>query len=162
MLLRSVMLKPRRSARSGVAAVEFAVVLPLLLILMLGVWELGRMVEVQQILVNACREGGRQASTGKKTIAQVKQDVVNYLQRNGITAVTTSDVTIENLTSAARLEPALSEQLDHYKVSVSVPVESIRWILLPRLSSADRIGATADWYAMKDIPITINDQIPLE
>ena len=45
-------------------AVEAAVVLPLLLILMLGVWEVGRMIQVQQVLVNAAREGARLAGGG--------------------------------------------------------------------------------------------------
>lgn len=45
--------------RRGVAAVEAAVLLPLALMLMLGTWEVGRMVEVGQILNNAAREGGR-------------------------------------------------------------------------------------------------------
>lgn len=84
--------------RQGVAAVEMSVVLPFLLLLLLGVWEVGRMVEVQQLLCNAVREGGRQASTGAKTVAQVKADVVLYLTQNGISKVTTNDVTVTNIT----------------------------------------------------------------
>ena len=44
--------------RRGAAAVEFALVLPFLLALMLGIWELGRMVEVQQILSTVMRVQG--------------------------------------------------------------------------------------------------------
>ena len=40
--------------------------------LMLGTWEVGRMVEVSQILNNAVREGGRSASTGQYTNSQVQ------------------------------------------------------------------------------------------
>ena len=56
--------RANRRFRRGVAAVEAALLLPLALLLMLGTWEVGRMVEVSQILNNAAREGGRSASTG--------------------------------------------------------------------------------------------------
>jgi Flp pilus assembly protein TadG len=57
---------------------------PLLAMLMLGTWELGRMIQAAQVLSNAAREGGRQAAAGLKTRAEVRQFVVNYLQRAGI------------------------------------------------------------------------------
>ena len=50
------------SQRRGVAAVEFAVVLPLLLLLLVGIWELGRIIHVQLILNNATRDGARLAA----------------------------------------------------------------------------------------------------
>jgi ABC-2 type transport system ATP-binding protein len=49
----------RTSARRGVAVVELAVLLPFLLVVLLGIWEVGRLIEVQQILNNAAREGAR-------------------------------------------------------------------------------------------------------
>ena len=70
--------------RRGTAAVEAAVLLPLALMLMLGTWEVGRMVEVSQILNNAAREGGRSASTGQNTNSQVQQTVLNYLTNAGL------------------------------------------------------------------------------
>src|SRR5688572_2366527 len=48
--------------RRGVAAVEFAVCLPLLLMLLIGIWELGRIIQVQIILNNAARDGARLAA----------------------------------------------------------------------------------------------------
>jgi Flp pilus assembly protein TadG len=147
--------------RRAVAAVELALLLPLLVTLLLGAWEVGRMVEVQQLLTNAVREGGRQASTGSKTVAQVKADVVNYLVRNGITSVTANDVTVTNLTSSSRPEPTQAEQLDQFQVTVSIPFNSVRWILLNQITSASQLSATADWYSMRDIPITVASDIPL-
>src|SRR5689334_20071830 len=87
----------RTRIRQGVAAVEFAVVLPFLLLLLAGIWEVGAMVEVQQILSNAAHVGGRQASTGLNTNAQVQQAVLQYLQNAGLptqnVTVTVTDVT---------------------------------------------------------------------
>ena len=56
--------KPKQIKRTGTAAVELAVCLPFLLVLILGIWEVGRMVMVQQLIANAAREGGRQAAAG--------------------------------------------------------------------------------------------------
>ncbi len=49
----------RRSDERGAAAVEFALVLPLLLLLLLGVAEFGRAYDVQTRVSNAAREGVR-------------------------------------------------------------------------------------------------------
>src|SRR5258708_40154497 len=50
--------------RPAVAALEAALVLPLLFILLFGVWEVSRMIQVAQAVSNAPREGARQASAG--------------------------------------------------------------------------------------------------
>ena len=152
----------KRTARSGVAAVELAICLPILILLLTGLWEVGRMVEVQQIMTNACREGGRQASTGVKTPSQVKAVVINYLNRYGITNCDVSMVTITNLTSSSRNDPTTANQLDHFQISLSIPVDNIRWLLLTRLTSGSNMSASADWYSMGDLPITVNDTVPLQ
>ena len=54
----------RPAQRPAVAAVELAFVLPLLLGILIGVWELGRIVHVQQLLVTAARDGARLAAQG--------------------------------------------------------------------------------------------------
>jgi hypothetical protein len=45
--------------------VEAALVLPVLMYAMLGAIEFTRMIEVQNVMENAVREGGRAASTGQ-------------------------------------------------------------------------------------------------
>jgi Flp pilus assembly protein TadG len=146
--------------RRGVAAVELAIILPFVLLLLVGVWEVGRLVEVQQLLTNAVREGGRQASTGTKTVAQVKDDVVRYLQQNGIKSVKPADVTVTNVTSGA--DPTAAAQLDQFRISVTIPFDSVRWVLLNQVTSVTNLTATVDWYSMKDIPITVEYDIPLQ
>src|SRR4051812_24034582 len=78
--------RKRLGSRLGAATVEFAFLAPLLLVVVLGIWELGRMVEVQQIISNAAREGGRQASTGNLTNEQVKAVVRNYMTQAGLSS----------------------------------------------------------------------------
>jgi len=48
----------------GQAVVEFALVLPLILILMISVWEFARAWNIQQVLTDAAREGARVAVVG--------------------------------------------------------------------------------------------------
>lgn len=152
----------RRCARRGVAAVELAILLPLLVFLLIGLWEVGRMVEVQQLLTNAAREGGRQASTGVKSVDQVKGVVVRYLNLNGMPKVTASDVTVENLTSAARKEPSAANQLDRFRVTVTIPFDSVRWVILDQVTDTTTLTGSADWRSMRDIPIEVDYVIPLK
>jgi hypothetical protein len=82
----------RTRKRWGVAAVETAVVTPFLFLIFYGVWEIGRLVQVSQIVTNAAREGGRQAATGTisassagtGTAWQVQNAVGNYLHNAGL------------------------------------------------------------------------------
>lgn len=66
--------------RRGAAALEFACVAPLLFVLLFGLWEVGRMVEVQQVAWNSAREGARDASMGQASLQAVATNLVLYLQ----------------------------------------------------------------------------------
>ncbi len=148
-------------SRRGAAAVELAVVLPLLLLLLMGVWEVGRLVEVQQLITNSAREAGRQASTGAKTTDQVIQAAKDYLARAGLTT-TNVTVTVDNLTDSSRNDPTTAEQLDHYRVTVSIPFNDVRWIFLNQITSVTTIMGGAEWFSMKDVPLEISTTIPIE
>src|SRR4051812_24970011 len=87
--------------RSGSAAVELAVCLPLLLVIITGLWEVGRMVQAQQLIANAAREGGRQAAAGQTDDTTIKNYVATYMSMNGFTGITASNVTLTNITSSS-------------------------------------------------------------
>ncbi len=150
----------RRQPRRGTAAVEFAVASLFLVPLLIGLWEVGRMVEVQQLLANAAREGGRQASTGNLNTAAVQNIVASYLTRNGIPCAA-SNVTVTNLTNASRSDPTTANQFDQFLVTVTIPFDSVRWVLLNQITSVKNLSASANWVSMKDVPITVNTAIPL-
>ena len=62
-LMFSRVLRKAKEER-GSAAVEFAMVLPFLLVLLSGIIEFGRVLYYQQVLTNAARESSRASATG--------------------------------------------------------------------------------------------------
>jgi Flp pilus assembly protein TadG len=158
---------PGRKVRRGAAAVEMALVLPLMLWLLVGVWEVGRMVEVQQLLSNAAREGARQAATGQFTNAQVEQVVVNYLKVAGIPTTnlnTTGNTGIQTITGTPQVQMVTdvtnpsydvsqAAYLDQIKVTVQIPFQDVKWSLLNLITnSSTTMNATVIWYTMVDKP----------
>src|SRR5579863_4858386 len=76
----------RPRCRAGAAALEFAVCLPVLITLLAGLWEVGRCVEVQQVMWNSAREAARDASLGQDSLATVAANLKTYLQAAAPTA----------------------------------------------------------------------------
>lgn len=124
-------LRPKR-ARAGAAVVEFAFVAPLLVMLTFGMIELGRVVMVKQLLINASREGARlavlPASTTEEVIAHVNAELLN-------TSVRGANVTVSpaSLSSAAAGSPVT--------VSISVNASSVSWIPKPMFVFSQTIDA---------------------
>jgi Flp pilus assembly protein TadG len=79
--------------RCGAAAVEFGACLPLICLILLGLWEVGRMTEVQNVMWNSAREGARDASTGQANLQAVANNLLIYLQGAEPTAFGQGDST---------------------------------------------------------------------
>jgi Flp pilus assembly pilin Flp len=62
---------PFRAGERGAAALEFALIAPVLLLLLLGIIEFGFMFQAQLALTHAAREGARMAAVGKYDAATV-------------------------------------------------------------------------------------------
>jgi Flp pilus assembly protein TadG len=103
--------------RRGTATVELALVMLTIVVpLMIGLWEMGRFVQVQQIVSNSAREGARMAgqavtinTAGSNTqivtqvanpssnagkLPSVKGAVMQYLAGQGLTTLTYADVDV--------------------------------------------------------------------
>lgn len=109
-----------RSNRRGAAAVEFALVAPLLIMLVFGMIEYGRMLLVQQMMVNASREGARLAVVDGTSINDVK-DVVESRLLGASIAVKRSDISVSPDPQSANFGVPIT-------VSVSVPYRNISWL----------------------------------
>jgi Flp pilus assembly protein TadG len=83
----------------GQATVEFALILPLLLLLLLGIIEFGKAWNIAQIATDAVREGTRKCVTADNTVftnAWVETDIKNMMARAGVpTAVSDVQITGE-------------------------------------------------------------------
>ena len=155
--------EPRRERRSrrGVAAVEMALTLPLVLTLLMGTWEVGRIIEVQQYLNAGAREAARQAGSGIVTNSQVRQVAINYI-RNALGD--TSGTMTQNIAVTVTVYPAGSpgmpenidvtqaNSLDQIVISVSIPYQDVRWNGLSTLTGASILKAQATWVCLKDYP----------
>ena len=94
----SALLKKRRV---GAAAVEFAVCMPVLCLMLTGLWEVGRITEVTQVMWNAAREAARDASLGNDNLqvvtvgstGSVNTGLLSYLQNAEPTAFGTGHST---------------------------------------------------------------------
>src|SRR4051812_33855187 len=156
------MLSRPPARRCGTASLELAVTLAFILLpLLLGVWEVGRLVEATAILDGAAREAGREVSTGQYTTTDAKSAVNSYLQRAGFDS-TGSDVVVTNLTSSARSDPSKASQLDQFQVRVTLPFDNVRWVLLDKITNISTLTAQSNWYSMKDVPVTVSTQVPVE
>ena len=67
------------SRQRGVAAVEFALLLPFLLILLFGMVDAGRALQAKIIMVNLAREGANLVSRGSVDLASGSQDIIYAL-----------------------------------------------------------------------------------
>ena len=74
----------RPARRKGAAVVEFALVVPVFFLFILGVVEVGRGLMVSHLLGNAAREGCRYGIIGSKSSDQIRTVVVNKLAAQGI------------------------------------------------------------------------------
>lgn len=54
----------RRLSRPGIATTELALLAPFLLALLMGLWEIGRCIQIKNILEGAAREAGRLGGSG--------------------------------------------------------------------------------------------------
>jgi Flp pilus assembly protein TadG len=75
-----------RSARDrGAAAVEFALVLPLLLLIIFGIIDSGRALSAQVVLTEAAREGARLAAVGQPNVVSRTQAAATGLNPVSVT-----------------------------------------------------------------------------
>lgn len=111
---------PRRPKRvRGAAAVEFAVVSPVLFLLIFGMLDVGRAVMVQNLMTNAARDGARTAILSDATASDVAAQVEKYLAESSVPGVTVT-VSPNPLSSAAIGDPVT--------VTAQVPFDNVSWL----------------------------------
>ena len=119
------------SRRHGTATVEFAMIAPLLIFLVLGMIEIGRGINVQHALLNAARAGCRVGITDGATVQDIADRVAINLAGTGITNYNVL-VSPDPLSSAANG--------DAVSVTVNVTYSDVNWVPIPRYLSTKTIS----------------------
>jgi len=88
----------RVSEASGAVLIEFALSLPLLLLLIVGIFDFGFLFQKYQVLTNAAREGARMAVLTGYSAADVENRVAAYLAAGGATGTPTTAVVDDLIT----------------------------------------------------------------
>jgi Flp pilus assembly protein TadG len=109
-----------RSVRRGAAVVEFAILAPVLILLIFGMVEYGRMVMVQQLLTNASREGARVGILDGSSDDDVKNAVIDKV--GGAVPLDANDIVCNPspVSSAGAGETVT--------VTVSIPFAEVSWL----------------------------------
>jgi len=110
--------------RRGSATVEFAVIALVLAVLVMGVVELTRVIQVKSYLSDAVRSGGRQAAQPGATSAQVTSSVGAILANHGLSGTTTVTVLVNG--TAANVSTAVRG--DKVSLTVAIPVGNSTFI----------------------------------
>ena len=119
--------------RKGASAVEFAIVAPVFFLFVLAIIELGRMVMLEQMIVNASREGARAAVLENATADDVENTVLDRLS-----SFNTSNVDVEINPS----NPASAGFGDPIEVTVSIPFADVSLLAPFFANDRDITGST--------------------
>lgn len=153
---------------------ELAVVIPFLVILLVGIWEIGRLIQLQQIMNGAARNGARIASqatilttTGSNVdIAMaygnpnVTGAITQYLQAAGIQNLTGLQISFQFLTGDTSLtQPYQGVKNQQFQLQVTLPYDNLRWTNL-NLINPSTLSGVCVWQLMIDDPITVNSNLP--
>jgi Flp pilus assembly protein TadG len=76
----------RRRSERGAELIEFALVFPLMLLVMVGIIDFGLMFQRYHVVTNAAREGARLAALPGYGVADVQARVNQFLTASGLTA----------------------------------------------------------------------------
>lgn len=120
--------------RRGVAAVEFAFVAPVFLVLVMGMIEVGRGLMVQQVLINATREGARRATLPDATTDLVKSAVLDYATRGSVKLYGT-DINVSP-------DPSGTFNNEQIRVDVQIPYSRVSWVIGKYITSDLRAVTT--------------------
>lgn len=84
-MMRRLLTRSRRD-EAGAELVEFALVLPILLLLVAGIVDFGFLFQRYEVVTNAAREGARTATLPGYSQADVRQRVQSYLTSGGLSS----------------------------------------------------------------------------
>lgn len=125
--------RSKRQGRGGVAATEFALLAPFIVFLAVGAIEMGRGLQVKEVLSEAARKGCRTAIGPLASDATVTGDINSVLTDNNITP---SDASITIQVNGKTVNCSTAKEYDKISVQVSIQASKIAWVTPLFLPSA--------------------------
>jgi Flp pilus assembly protein TadG len=175
-----MLLRKRQSRNSGVAAIEMAIVTVVFVVpLIIAIWEIGRYIQVKQIVANSAREGARLAAQGFTVLSNgtqvqinvatgtpnVQQTVYDYLLGAGLSQLSSSQVTVTftftSPTSSGTYptQPYQGQKGESFTVNVSIPWSAVQWSNMG-LINPTTVQYTVSWQMLVDNTFSINPDLP--
>ena len=108
---------PRGASQSGQAVIELALTLPLLLVIVMGIFDFGLMFQRYEVVTNAAREGARVGVLPNYTTADAQARAQQYLTSGGLSS---SSATID-ATVAATTFGTPAKTVNQVTVTVAYP-----------------------------------------
>lgn len=141
--------RARRGDR-GAVAVEFALIIPLLLLLLMGVIDFGRAMYVKSTLVYTASQGARVASMRNANWQTVVNTTASSLQVQKLAGNSAVTAPTSTSTAACPADAATSPDTATVSVTVSVP---FKWLTpvgwLPAAGAINTLSATSTWICVK-------------
>jgi hypothetical protein len=127
--------------RRGAVAVELAVLLPVLLVLVFGTIEIGRGLEAAHLMTNAAREGARFAAMDREgmlgqnqtTNDKIESDVRNFLTASGLNGgmATIDIVSVPGSTGGTASDFDIEDpdnDLELFRINVLLPYSAVSYL----------------------------------
>jgi Flp pilus assembly protein TadG len=131
-IMNAAINKSRPPGRRGAVVVETAMILPLCLLLLLSIFDFGRLIMTQNLLNNAARAGARLAVTNTSALAtsDIQKCVTQCMAGQSLVNMSISVYQV-NPTSGANLGPWTSTPLGGY---IAVQISGNFQPILPNVS----------------------------
>lgn len=111
--------------RAGAAVVEFALVAPLLFLLILGSIEFGRGMMALELVANAAREGARKGCLPGTATKDIQTTITNSLSGTGIP---TKNAAVTVMVNNASKDASTAVTDDSITVTITVPLRDVSWL----------------------------------
>jgi Flp pilus assembly protein TadG len=113
--------------RTAAAAVELAILSPILAALVVGMFQMSRVIMVKEILCDAARKGCRTGIYPNRASSDITADVNDILSNNGLDS-TSATITIQ--VNGQSVDASTANQNDQVSVKVTFPLTKVGWLPL--------------------------------
>ena len=120
----------KHNEKRGAAAVEMAIVTPLLITMLFGIIEFGWMFSVKNTMLNAVREGARTGALQGSTYADIKTRVDEFLEPMDLNGVVSYDID-----EATNDDPVVSVTISIPQADISIVGGYFAWVLTGDVSA---------------------------